>query len=156
MKLNFETAVQQQRAEEEGEGSELLELHIGSNVFEDKVASDHTYWQKAPSPALLSVVMAGVTQNTTDAQKSEALWDYFRGTLERVDYLHLRNRIIDTGDIDLDRLLEVFQKSASFWSTFPTKPSSDSAGSPPSIGMQSTGRAPGAGSSRFTSPPLGS
>lgn len=153
MKLNFEAVVDQElerkRAEEEGE-EEVLEITLGSNVpgRHDPDASARVYHQKRPEPALMSLVMAGITSNTSEPEKAEALWSFYKGTLPANEFHDLRDRVIRNQDLDLDRLLEVVEKSIAAWSTFPTRPSSDSSGSPTPGGRRSTGRAPGAGSSR--------
>jgi len=149
MRMEFKSAVTQRQEEKT-----TVEINIEGGKF--KANDEHVYVLEKPDTALFSIVMGSAATAATDADRAAAIWDYFRGTLSRADFLHLRDRVIVDRDVDMDLLMEIVEGTVEVFANFPTQPSAGSSPSQTPTGPQLMGRAPGAGSTSSDFPLLGS
>lgn len=106
-----------------------------------------------PSDERLFVLaaMAG-DEDSNGTAEAAATMDLLKSSLPEDEFRLLRKRLLDPEDIvDMELLQDILMWLTEEWSTFPTVQSSASSVSPPSTGVQSTGRVRGPGSTRSTS-----
>lgn len=107
-----------------------------------------------PTDERLFLIAAMVGDEDAVGSEATATLELLRDSLPPDEYRTLRRRLADPDDQDatLEVVQEVIEWLMEQWTAFPTQPSSDSSTSQTPSGTKSTGRAPGRGSTRSTSP----
>ncbi len=114
---------------------------------EAKVIRSDTFHATQPTDEQMFLIFAMLGDEDRMGSEATAVMDIFRDALPPSEFRTLRSRLADPDDsVDTEVLAEVLAWLMERWSTFPTRPSSDSSQSPTSTGTKSTGRVRGAGS----------
>lgn len=120
---------------------------------EPEVYRSDVFHSTKPTDERLFMIAALVGDEDGVGSEATAVMDLFRDSLPADEYRVLRQRLADPEDsVDLDVLQDVMEWLMKEWTSFPTKQSSGSSGSPTSAGTKSTGRVRGTGSTRSPSP----
>ena len=110
-----------------------------------------------PTEGQIAVVMASLTDYTSDADKMAAIINFFVGVLDDDSHVTLVRRLMDRNDpFGFVELNEIMEWLMSEWSARPTKQPSDFTPSRQSAGRKSTGRVHSRGSTPSGSVPIAS
>lgn len=143
--LEFAAAAE---ASEAGEDEDVVEVNVAGKE----------YLARRPSTAQYAKFIAA--QNGDGADQTAALFNMVRAILGEDGYQHI-SRLIDKRAIDMDDLYGgsgqnpdggIIDRIMGEFGARPTQPSTASSSSQGGTGRRSTGRSPGKGSTRSTSP----
>jgi hypothetical protein len=135
---------------------DLTDEQIAAGEEPEVIRSD-TFHATKPTDERLFLVAALIGDEDAVGSEATAVIELFRDCLPTSEYRTLKDRLGDPNDsVDLDVLQEITGWLLEEWTSFPTEPSSGSSTSRTNTGPKSTGRAPGKGSTRSTSPSIAS
>jgi hypothetical protein len=137
-KLSFEVAA---KAEHDPADIEVVEFTIGNDPYEYKAFR--------PTSSQISLFGSASSSAIASQDRLAAIFEFLKSILANpADYTKIRARLNDRDDaFDIyakdgsDGLITVLAGVISYWTGFPTQPSSPSAGTPAPTGARSTGRA---------------
>lgn len=98
-----------------------------------------------PGKGALTMMVVDSNEN-----QSAAMMAFIRKCVSAADYRFIR-AALGSEKVTMPQLQEMVMDAVEAWATFPTKQRSGSTRSPQRTGTRSTGRAPGAGSTRASS-----
>jgi hypothetical protein len=135
---------------------DLTEEQEAEGVEAEVIRSD-TFHATMPTEERLFLVAAMLGDEDNAGAEAAGVMELLRDILPPAEFKVMRTRLADPADsVDMETLQEVLEWLMEKWSTFPTEQSSASSKSPTTSGTKSTGRAPGPGSTRSTSPSIAS
>lgn len=138
---SFQMAVKKEAGEEEQEPL--------TYEFVEADGSAREIVARYPGEGALMLLLASVGDDENVGAASE-LFALLAEAFSKSDMAFLK-KAYRSGAIETETLMDLVMDMVERWSAFPTQQQSGSSGKQPSTGAKSTGRAPGAGSTRSAS-----